>query len=284
MTLLAVPNISEGRDPALVAHIAGGTQTEPFGEPERTTAPVGLPKRASVLLDISSDADHNRSVLTYGGSPDVLIEALYGMVERAAASLDIRDHDGVHPRFGVVDVLPIVPYSSSDVEAMQIVADLTWRIAQGPGITLYTYGRASEDGRTLPQLRSELRETNEPQHPSAGVICVGIRDPLIAFNVNLDTSLDDAQNIATQIRSDAIRALGFSLPSRGLVQVSMNLIDPLAVGPLVAFDLVAELSTNVVEAEVVGLVPDPVLPEFASLPMARPARGIDEAFDQAGRG
>ncbi len=256
MTLLAVPNISEGRDAALVSRIAG----------------------TQALLDISSDPDHNRSVLTYGGPPKSLLDALAAMVDRAASALDLRTHDGVHPRFGVVDVLPVIPYGESDEEARRLLSDLSWKITQGPGITLFPYGRAHEQQRTLPELRRELAALPDPQHPSAGVICVGIRDPLIAFNVNIDAPLDEAKRIAREIRTEAIRTLGFALPSRGLSQVSMNLVDPLKAGPEAAFEAVADLTDRVVDAEVVGLVPAPVLAQFEGIPMTSQVRSIEEAL------
>jgi glutamate formiminotransferase len=129
-----------------------------------------------------------------------------------------------------------------------------------------------------------LQASTEPTHPSAGVICMGIRDSLIAFNVNLDAPLAEAEAIARAIRSPQIRALGLDLPSRGIVQVSMNLVDPLRLGPKAAFEAVAARSGRVVEAEVVGLVPDEVLDECSSIPLRRPARGVAAAFAQIGGG
>jgi glutamate formiminotransferase len=252
VTLLAVPNISEGRDHVLVDRIAG----------------------TELLLDVSSDVDHNRSVLTYGGSAEALADALYAMVDRAVTNLDIRTHDGVHPRFGVVDVLPIVPYGESEEAARSLITELTWRIAQGPGVTLFEYG----DDKTLPQLRRELADSTEPQHPSAGVICVGIRGPLIAFNVNIDAPLVEAKRIANEVRTKEIRTLAFKLETRGLVQVSMNLTDPLHVGPRRAFEAVTEHTSAVVEVEVVGLVPEAVLAQFESLPMTSQVRSIEAAL------
>jgi glutamate formiminotransferase len=257
VTLLAVPNISEGRDAALVARIAG----------------------TDAILDISSDIDHNRSVLTYGGSPEPLLDALVGMVDRAVASLDIRTHHGVHPRFGVVDVLPIVPWdAATDDDARALITELSWRVAQGPGVTFFPYGRAAADGRSLPELRRLLPTHPEPQHSSAGVICVGIRDPLIAFNVNIDAPVDVARRIAGEIRTDEVRTLGFALPSRGLSQVSMNLLEPRSSGPRAAFVDVAARTDRIVDAEVVGLVPAAVLTQFADLPMRDQVRSIEDAL------
>lgn len=256
MTLLAVPNLSEGRDAALVARIAG---------PD--------------VLDVHSDPDHNRSVLTYGGEPAQLVDALAAMIDRAAAALDLRTHEGVHPRFGIVDVLPFVPYRTNDVVARNAVGDLVWRVSQGAGIPVHLYGRASPTNRPLPDLRRELRSATAV-HPSAGVICIGIRDPLIAFNVNLDATLAEARRIANELRRPGVRALGLELRSRGLVQVSMNLIEPSRVGPLEVFTRVRERSDAIVDAEIVGLVPDDVLSELAEIPLRSPARGIEAALTE----
>ena len=247
--LLAVPNISEGRDEALVRRIAG----------------------TDALLDVSSDPDHNRSVLTYGGEPERVMDACLAMIDRAVASLDLRDHTGVHPRFGVVDVLPFVPYGVDVANAEASATEMVWRIGMGPGVPTFLYGT----DRTLPELRRELR-TNTQVHPTAGVICVGVREPLLAFNVNLRDSLDEAKLIARTVRSDQIRALAFELTSRRLVQVSMNLIDPLNVGPREVYRRVGALARDIVDCEVVGLVPDSVPTD--GLPWRRPVRSIDEAL------
>ncbi len=258
--LLAVPNISEGRDQEKVARVAGSDPA---------------------LLDVHSDVDHNRSVLTYGGEPEAVVAAVAAMIERAVSELDLREQQGVHPRFGVVDVLPFVPYSVAEEEALKAATGLVWTTAETSGVPIHFYERASEDRRTLPQLRRWLRETKPPVHPSAGVICVGVRDPLIAFNVNFEGSLREARLVAKQIRSQDIRALGFELPSRGLVQVSMNLVNPMGTGPAVACARVAEeLSQQVVDCEVVGVVPDAVVDQLEGLPLRSPARSIEQALKE----
>lgn len=256
--LLAVPNISEGRDEAKVARIAGAG-------PE--------------LLDVHSDPDHNRSVVSYGGEPDVVVTAVTAMIERTVAELDLRDQEGAHPRFGVVDVLPFIPYSVPEDVALEAATRLVWTTAEASGVPIHFYERAAEDYRTLPQLRRWLRRSKPPAHPSAGVICVGVRDPLLAFNVNFDGPLDEAERVAREIRDAHVRALGFELPSRGLVQVSMNLIDPSITGPAMAFDRVAErLAQPIVDCEVVGLVPEAAIAQLDSVPLRTPARSIEDAL------
>lgn len=259
--LLAVPNISEGRDTGKIARIAGDT----------------------TLLDIHSDVDHNRSVLTYGGPPFVVIDACFGMIERAVAELDIGPHAGVHPRFGVVDVLPFVPYPTDEAWLRDAVAELAWRIAQGPGVPTFTYGRASPEGRPLPELRRALRNEPPVAHPTAGVICIGIRDPLVAFNVNCLGPLDAARNAARDLRkTDGIQALGLELASRGEVQLSMNLVDLDRMGAARAFQIAVDAARthglSVIDAEVAGLVPGGTRDEFKRLPMRWSVRTIEEAL------
>ncbi|MEX0875501.1 MAG: hypothetical protein WD646_01640 [Actinomycetota bacterium] len=256
--LLAIPNISEGRDTAKIVRVAG---SEP------------------VLLDVHSDVDHNRSVLTYGGEPKAVVEAVAAMIERAVSELDLRKQEGAHPRFGVVDVLPFVPYSVPEDVALKAATGLVWTTAEGYGVPIHFYERAASDGRSLPKLRRLLRTGRQHPHPSSGVISVGVRDPLIAFNVNFQGSLDEAKHIATSIRSGDIRSLAFNLPSRGLVQVSMNLVDFRRVGPATAYDRVVEaLGHAITDCEVVGLVPEPVLGELERLPLRTRARSIEQAL------
>ncbi len=256
--LLAVPNISEGRDREKVARVAG---------------------EDAALLDVHSDVDHNRSVLTYGGEPEAVVAAVSAMIERAVRELDLRYQQGAHPRFGVVDVLPFVPYSVQEGVAVKAATGLVWTTAETIGVPIHFYDRAAEDRRTLPELRRWLRDTEPSVHPSAGVICVGVRDPLVAFNVNFEGLLEEAKRVAVQIRSPDIRALGFELPSRELVQVSMNLVNPTTTGPAMAYARVANaLSQPVVDCEVVGLVPDAVITELEGPPLRSRVRSVEQAL------
>ena len=232
MSLRAIPNISEGRDTAKIAYIAG----------------------TDALLDIHSDPNHNRSVLTY--EADDLTDVIDTMIERAVATLDIRTHTGVHPRFGVVDVLPFV--GDGAAEAADAIAT---------EVPIYRYG----PDRPLPDLRRWLRTTEHDAHPTAGVICVGVRGPLVAFNVNIDATPDEARAIVKRIRGEHIRALAFDLPSRGLVQVSMNLVEPFETGPKEAFALI---DANVVDCEIVGVVPEGIATD--GLPLRTAARRSDD--------
>jgi glutamate formiminotransferase len=243
VTLLAVPNISEGRRPDVVDRIAAD----------------------AALLDVHIDPDHNRSVLTYGGSFAAIETACATLLERAVAELDISTHAGAHPRFGVVDVLPIVAYDAPYEDAVA----LAHRIAARAPMPVYMY---ADD---LPELRRKLREPHD-SHPTAGVVCVGVRGPLIAFNVNIDAPFEEAKNIARELRNIAsVRALAFELPTRSLVQVSMNLTRPELVGPRAVFERIARTAA-VVDAEIVGLVPSGT--DLAGVPLRAPTRTVEDAL------
>ena len=259
--LIAVPNISEGRRSDVIERVAGSDH----------------------VLDIHSDVDHNRSIITYGAAPDDLFETIYSMVERAAAELVLGPHSGVHPRFGVVDVLPFVTRDPDPVALRERVARLRWRIDQGPGIPSFTYGLASEDNRSLPELRRELRASPPVPHPTAGVICIGIRDFLIAFNVNCLGPLNAARAAASELRTQpGIRALGFDLRSRGEVQLSMNLYELSTVGPARAYESAVAAARHhglrVIDAEVAGLIPEFVREQFKRVPLRWPVRTIEDAL------
>ena len=257
--LLAVPNISEGRDDEKVAYIAGN----------------------DALLDVHSDPDHNRGVLTFGGAPGFVLDAIHSMIDRAVETLDVTSHAGVHPRFGVVDVLPFVAYRGDEDAMRSMIVGSLDRMEEAVHVPVLTYGRLSPDGRSLPALRRAIRTEIPVPHPTAGVICAGLRDVLIAFNVNCIGRLRAARLAAKDLRGvPGIRALGFELPSRREVQLSMNLVDIDRTGPAAAFEHAAEAARRhglrVVDAEIVGLVPERVRKESAALPLRWPVVTIEE--------
>ncbi|HVE91061.1 MAG TPA: glutamate formiminotransferase [Actinomycetota bacterium] len=276
--LIAAPNLAEGRDSIVVSRIAG----------------PGPP-----LLDLHTDADHNRSVLTYGTSRNALLTACLDMAKRAVEVLDLRTHRGVHPTTGVLDVLPFVQDSEEEL-ARGLAAEAASELALGLRLPVYLYGAAHPGRRSLPDLRRQIAAGVAPDlgplkpHPSAGVVCVGARPPLVAFNVNLRGPVEAARQVAATMRSSSggsrslpgVRALGLALDSRGLVQVSMNLVEPHATGPLLAFQRASELARDaglqIVEAEVVGLVPDALLPQLEAVPLRVPARGVVQAAGETG--
>lgn len=221
-------------------------------------------------IDVHTDADHNRSVFTCVGElrPRLLAESAVMMV-------DLRGHEGVHPRIGAVDVVPFVPLGALTMEhatgARNLFAE--W-FAETIGVPCFLYGpdvpRPGGDdlGRTLPDIRRsafvDLAPDVGPQAPhlTAGACAVGARPPLVAYNVWLDgADLTTARQIARDLRSPAVRALG--LQTGDQVQVSMNLIDPLTVGPVDVVDAIADRAA-VSRTELVGLVPEAVLAATAA--------------------
>jgi glutamate formiminotransferase len=214
------------------------------------------------LLDVHWDLHHNRSVLT-------VIDPR-PLTRRAVERLDLRRHTGVHPRFGVVDVVPFVPFADSSIVDALAARDafVAW-LGEELGVPAAAYG---PDGPSLPELRRDVLPRMKP-HPSAGVVAVGARGPLVAYNLWVDADLATAQRVARAVRSPAIRALGLPVGER--VQVSMNLVDPLVIGPAAAFDAVAAL-VPVTGAELVGLLPEAVL---EAVPVERWA-ALDLAADR----
>jgi glutamate formiminotransferase len=239
------------------------------------------------VLDWSADADHHRSVVTVVGSPAAVEEAAIAGARVAIERIDLRHHQGVHPRIGAVDVLPFVPLLGLSLADARLVARRVGeRIAHELGVPIFYYGEASDPpGRTLPPLRvggyerlvQAWPEDRKPDvlpvnwehsgaHPTAGATCVGARKVLLAWNVRVDgISLENAQQIARALREQnsglpGVRARAHRLPSNDTLQISMNLEDPELVSPLTVFRQLEESVRNsggrVVETEVVGLVPD----------------------------
>ncbi len=233
--LECVVNISEGADADLVAAIGSSA--------------------GDALLDVHTDADHNRSVLTLVGE-----DAPRRVARAAVTRLDLRRHQGVHPRFGVVDVVPFVPLAGSTLADAEAARDrfLAW-FADELEVPGFTYGRH----RPLPEVRRRAFHDLAPDagpstpHPTAGAVAVGARDVLVAWNLWLvEPDLARARQVAAQVRGADLRALGLAVGDR--VQVSMNLIAPHVVGPAEAWDLVSAL-VPVAGAELVGLAPASVL-------------------------
>jgi len=238
--LECVINVSEGRDAAAIAAIASAAGRD--------------------LLDVHSDPHHHRSVLTVVGEV-----AARAVASRAFDLLDLRDHDGVHPRLGVVDVVPFVALDGSEPADALDARDrfVAWFTVEH-GVPCFRYGPE----RTLPDVRRHAFRTLAPDagpgapHRTAGACAVGARSLLVAYNVWLaEPDLERARGIAAAVRGPAVRALGLQVGDR--VQVSLNLIDPELLGPGEAYDLVAtmadEFGAAADGAELVGLVPDAVL-------------------------
>lgn len=233
--LECVVNISEGRDPRVIAAIGATAGAD--------------------LLDTHSDPDHNRTVLTLAGT-----DAPRAVARATVASLDLRAHTGVHPRIGVLDVVPFVPLAGSTMDEAIAARDAfaDW-IAAELGVPAFLYGPE----RSLPEVRRRAFTTLEPDrgpvvpHPTAGAVAVGARPVLLAWNLWLaDADLATARSIAASVRGPDVRALGLQVGPH--VQVSMNLIDPLRTGPDELWDRVATMAA-IERAELVGLVTDEVL-------------------------
>jgi glutamate formiminotransferase len=261
LPLESVPNFSEGRDSATIEALGNA-----------------LGERAE-LLDVHADADHNRSVFTLVGDESQLVDALLAGISCARERIDLRNHEGAHPRIGAADVVPLVPIADGDMpRAREAGRELARRIGDELELPVFLYGALSpglgpaffrKGGPEKLQRRIDEGELEPDYGPkrldeSAGGVLVGARRPLIAFNVNLRGSLEGARAIAAAVRESGggfpgVRALGLDLPSTGLVQVSMNVEDWEAAA---LHDIVSRIDeearargAEVIRSELVGLMP-----------------------------
>ena len=214
----------------------------------------------AAVLDVHTDPDHNRTVLTLAGPGDAAADAVRRIAAVAVERIDVREHRGVHPRIGAVDVVPFVPLGDSSMDDALAARDAfaTW-FAATHGVPSFRYGPE----RSLPDVRREafralLPDIGPPRpHPSAGACAVGARPVLVAYNVWLATpDLALARAVARSLRRPELRTLGLQVGDA--VQVSMNLVAPATLGPAEAYDLVAA-ATPVARAELVGLIPRSLL-------------------------
>ncbi len=271
-----VPNFSEGRKIEIVERLAKAIATV----------------ETACVLDIHTDPDHNRSVITFVASPAKAIEAAFRAVALAAELIDMRQHTGQHPRLGATDVLPFVPVRSMTLDdCVHLAHQAGQRIASELSIPVYFYERAAlrpdrvnlEDVRRggLELLRSQIdcEPARAPDagplvtHPTAGAIAVGVRPFLIAFNVNLRSrDLSIARQVARSVRArhgglPFVKALGFELGTRGLVQVSMNLVNYTQTGMTQAYEAVrseaSKFGVEIDSTEIVGLVPENAIDRLA---------------------
>jgi glutamate formiminotransferase len=247
--LASAVNVSEGRDARTVDLLAAECD--------------------ELLLDVHRDAEHNRSVLTVAGPASELLDVVRALVELVGRTLDLSAHAGVHPRFGVVDVVPFTPVGSRDLAAAIEARD---RLAIWAGAALavpcFLYGPMPDGGsRSLPDVRRGAFVTVAPDtgpdrpHERAGAMAVGARGPLVAYNVWVSgITPAETRTVAAEVRGERLRALGLVVGR--FTQVSCNLIDPDTVGPAEAYDAVAASlprAARVTRAELVGLVPSSVL-------------------------
>jgi glutamate formiminotransferase / 5-formyltetrahydrofolate cyclo-ligase len=270
-----VPNISEGIRAEVVAGLADALRGVP-----------GLR-----VLDVQSDATHNRSVLTLAGDPESLRVAVPLLVARTIEVVDLRTHRGEHPRLGAVDVIPFIPIEGvSMADCVTLAREVGREVAARSGLPVYLYEEAAStparrnledirrgefEGLAARMLEAEWAPDFGPAtpHPTAGATVIGARMPLIAYNINLATDrLDVAKKIAAAVRMSSgglrfVKAMGLPLPDRGIVQVSMNLTNFEKTPMVRVFEMVkreaARYGVSVLESEIVGLVPQAALLQAA---------------------
>jgi len=267
-----VPNFSEGRRPEVIEQIVNSINSV----------------NGVSMLDQEMDADHNRAVISFVGEPEAVLEAAFRSVRKAQELIDLTKHQGEHPRMGAADVVPFIPITNvNEDECIELAKRLAKRIADELSIPTYLYELAATrpDRVDLANIRrgqfegllkavksdpDRAPDFGKPElHPTAGATVVGVRAPLVAFNVYLATDdLKVAQNIAKGIRSRSggyqfTKALGFEIKDRGCVQVSMNMTNYLKTPLYRVFETIKREAerwgTRVLESEIVGLVPQGAL-------------------------
>lgn len=262
-----IPNFSEGRRPEVIEQILDAVRNTPGCE----------------LLDSAPDASHNRVVVSFLGEPEAVVEGAFNAIAAATRLIDMREHQGEHPRMGATDVVPFVPISEVSMdECVALAEKLAERVSSELKIPIFLYEKAARkpERRNLADVRrgeyeglQEAIKTPERQpdygpaemHPTAGATVIGARKPLVAFNVNLGTSdIKIARAIARKIRGSSggfthVKALGVMLEDRKIAQVSMNLVDFEGTSVHHAFEFVkreaARYGVSVVGSEVIGLLP-----------------------------
>jgi glutamate formiminotransferase len=241
-----------------------------------------------VLLDRESDADHNRSVVTFVASPDAIVDAAIAGARKAAELIDLNKHTGEHPRMGATDVIPFVPISGVTMDdCVALACACGERMWNELAVPVYLYEKAATrtERENLAAIRKgqfegirdeiAAKESRRPDfgearvHPTAGITAVGARPPLIAYNVNLGTSdIEIANKIARAVRHLSgglryVKALGFELKDRGIVQVSMNMVNYEGTPLFRAFEMIKREAERygvpVIGSEIVGLVPQQAL-------------------------
>jgi len=289
--LECVPNISEGRDHKKIALIS-----------EEVKRGKGVK-----LLDVSSDKDHHRSVLTFIGEPEAVKDAAISMALEAIELIDMREHHGAHPRLGAVDVVPFVPIQGVEMkEAVEVARELGRELGR-KGVPVFYYEEAamSPHRKDLPSIRKGEYEGLEEKlkdpkwkpdegpgsfNPKSGATVVGARFPLVAYNVNLKTKdLNIAKEISKKVRfKDGglpyVRAMGVDLKEKGMVQISMNLTNYRVTGISKVFDFIREEAlkkgVEIGESEIVGLIPLGVLEGIAQHYLKYPKFSMRQVIEQ----
>ncbi len=283
----SVPNFSEGRREEVVKAIVR--------EAEETDNVW--------VFDWSMDRDHNRSVVTIVGEPDYVGEAIFKMAKKAVELIDLRHHSGAHPRMGAVDVIPFVPIKNSSMEeCVELSKKVGKRIADELNVPVYLYehsatspSRANLSNIRKGQFEGFFEKIKLPEwapdfgpnevHPSAGVVAVGAREYLIAFNVNLRTTdLEIANKIAKAVRHSSggyrfVKAMGVDLKEKGMVQVSMNMTNYKKTPLYRVFETIKReaqrYGVQVAGSEIIGMIPMDTLVRTVNFYL-----GIDEFKDE----
>ncbi len=289
--LQCVPNFSEGRDPAFLGALEAVLDRFPVK-----------------VLDLSMDADHNRADCTFLGAPAAVEECAAELCARAIELIDMRTHTGSHPRMGAVDVVPFVPIRGMTMDdAVEIARRFGTSFAERHGVPVFFYEDActSEARRNLADVRRgeyegmaakladpEWTVDAGPQelNERSGVTAVGARMPLVAFNVNLGTSdLDIAKSIASAVRHSSgglryVKAMGLEVGDRGIVQVSMNLVDYRRTPIARALELVrceaARYGVPVLECELVGMAPLEAIVDAAGYYLQIPGLDAEKVIER----
>lgn len=262
-----VPNFSEGRDLEKIERIVN-----PFRGRDNVK-----------LLDYKRDEDHNRLVVTVVGEPDAVAQAVIDAIGVAVEVIDMRLHKGQHPRMGAVDVVPFIPIKNIDMnEAIELSKEVAKKVSGKYNLPVFLYEKSAStvERENLANIRKGefegmFEKIKQPQwkpdfgpqevHPTAGVVAIGARMPLVAFNVNLGTNnIEIANKIAKSVRFIGgglryCKAIGVELKDRGIVQVSMNMTDYTKTALYRAFELIKieakRFGVSVVGSEIIGLVP-----------------------------
>ncbi|PYP85091.1 MAG: glutamate formimidoyltransferase [Blastocatellia bacterium AA13] len=288
-----VPNFSEGRRTEVVGEIVAAIKAT----------------QGAVLLDRESDADHNRSVITFVAPPERVVDAALAGARKAAELIDLNHHSGEHPRMGAVDVVPFIPISGVTMEeCIALARQCGERMWRELGIPIYLYEKAATrlERENLATVRkgqfegirddiarnpSRLPDYGEARvHPTAGITAVGARPPLIAYNINLGTSdITIATKIARAVRHQNgglrfVKALGFELKDRGIVQVSMNMVNFEGTPLFRVFEMVRSEAERygvpVIGSEIVGLVPQQALNAVADFYLRLEGFGEEQILER----
>jgi len=286
-----VPNFSEGRNPENI---------------EKIVAPF-RGKKDVKLLDYQTDEDHNRMVVTVVGEPNGLKAAVIEAVGCAIDVIDMRTHQGQHPRMGATDVVPFIPIKNISVEeAIAFSKEIAEEVAQKYSLPIFLYEKSASrpERQNLAHIRKGQFEgmaekIKQPQwkpdfgpqkiHSSAGVTAMGARMPLVAYNVNLDSNnMEIANEIARKVRhiNGGLRyckGIGIELKDRGVVQVSMNMTDYTRTALYRVFELIKvearRYGVNVIGSEIVGLVPLEALMDTAAYYLGLEKFSIDQVLE-----